>query len=198
MQLRTKTKFLFTWIWNKYNNQNRTLPKSETHKPILNCCAKEKIGKGKVSAGGQMRGPPQAGNGNAPKTTDLGGSGRVSPWQRSCSRQQQTWHRTGSCHWTEGLMGCRTPPPVKEGDAISCDSVIWRVHCSGRGVRPKAPWGWSQGGNSTGPIMPKFGPPPGPTPCQLSRVWLRERLQRKTSRFPSHKSQLFQSWVWRD
>lgn len=28
-----------------------TLPKSETHKPILNCCAKDKIGKGKVSAG---------------------------------------------------------------------------------------------------------------------------------------------------
>lgn len=28
------------------------LPKSETHKPILNCCAKDKIGKGKVSAGG--------------------------------------------------------------------------------------------------------------------------------------------------
>ena len=33
------------------------LPKSETHKPILNCCAKDKIGKGKVSAGGHDEGP---------------------------------------------------------------------------------------------------------------------------------------------
>lgn len=44
-----------------------TLSKSETHKPILNCCAKDKVGKGKVSAGGQGEGLPQAGNGNAPK-----------------------------------------------------------------------------------------------------------------------------------
>jgi hypothetical protein len=34
-----------------------TLPKSETHKPILNCCAKDKIGKGKVPAGGHDEGP---------------------------------------------------------------------------------------------------------------------------------------------
>lgn len=34
-----------------------TLPKIETHKPILNCCAKDKIGKGKVSAGGRDEGP---------------------------------------------------------------------------------------------------------------------------------------------
>lgn len=43
-----------------------TLPKSETHKPILNCCAKDKIGKGKVSAGQEER-PTPAGNGDAPK-----------------------------------------------------------------------------------------------------------------------------------
>lgn len=52
-----------------------TLPKSDTHKPILNCCAKDKIGKGEVSQEDTMRDPPQAGNGNAPKKRDFGGGG---------------------------------------------------------------------------------------------------------------------------
>lgn len=51
-----------------------TLPKSETHKPILNCCAKDKIGKGKVSAG-RKSGPPQAGNSDAPKGRDSAAGG---------------------------------------------------------------------------------------------------------------------------
>lgn len=53
-----------------------TLPKSETHKPILNCCAKDRTGKGKVSAGGRDEGPTPGRKWQCSKEKRLGqGSG---------------------------------------------------------------------------------------------------------------------------
>lgn len=50
-------------------------------------------------------------------------------------------------------MGCRTPPPAKEGDT-SC-GVIQRTNAR-KEANPKAPSGWNCSDNAMSPAMPKW------------------------------------------
>lgn len=118
-----------------------TLPKSETHKPILNCCAKDKIGKGKVSAGQEER-PAlgrewQCSQGKAPGQEELA----LDSYFVLCSSKHGI--EPGAVVGQKDRWGVKLHHLQRKETSSACDSgtlrVIQRNPLLRKGGKPKRP-----------------------------------------------------------